>query len=350
MQSSQSQNTGGQQENSVSPWLQSASQEAVTNAQAIANRPWSAFSGEAIAPENANQVQASQQAQSNAAAYQKSGMQTQATQAFTPENVQPYINPNTGAVVAQQAQRINQQFDPAQTSLTQGLASSGNLGSNRAALAQDQLDTQKNNALNDMGNAEYGNAVNAGTSAFFNARGNAAQEGANVEGALNSTGAEDRQTAQQNLNYNYQQFLAQRDWSTNNLAPLLAAVSGAKTDSSQSSQGMEAQTQNNLGSMVGSIAAIAGALGKTSFAQNLPDYFAGNTDLSGNLNEVPVTAQYMGGGSNGSGGLAGTGPDGGAGFDTMGANDIESGGWGGDSGGFDSGGDGLAALGGGGDD
>ena len=335
MQSSQNQAGTSTQNNTVPAYLQNASQQLVGQGQQIATSNYTPYTGTAIAPTTGNQDQASALAASQAQAYNApGGLGSQATQAFNANNVGAFVNPNTTGVVNTLGQRIQQQYNPAQVALTSGEAGTGNLGSNRAYLNQGALATQKQNALSDMASSEYGNAVNAGTQAFEANRGAAAQQGANINGALDATGQAQRATEQNQLNYHYQQFLAQRDWQAHHLQPLLTALGGSRNDVEQTGTGEGIQSQGNLSSMVGSGAALVGA--GMQAGSGVSNYLNGYTDLSGNLLEQSP-------GGNGMMGAPQSGPGGGS-FDTVGAGDIESGL--GDSLGsdFSDVGDGLSAL------
>jgi hypothetical protein len=262
MQSSQNQSGTSTQNNVVPAYLQNASQQAVQQGQAIATSTYSPYTGQAIAPTTGNQDQSAALAAQQQAAYAApGGLSTTATEAFNPTNVGAFVNPNTSGVVNTLGQRIQQQYNPAQVALTSGEAATNNLGSNRAYINQGMLGYQKQNALSDMASAEYGNAVNAGTQAFEAERGQAANEGAQDYTALNATGQAQRATEQNQLNYNYQQFLAQRDWQANHMQPLLTALGASRNDVEQTGTGEGIQSQTNLGSMIGSGAALAGALG-----------------------------------------------------------------------------------------
>jgi hypothetical protein len=285
MQSSQSNNATSTQNSVVPAYLQNASQQAVNQGESIATSTYSPYTGQAIAPQTGNQEQASALAAQQAQAYNApGGLSTMATQAFNPTNVGAFVNPNTSGVVSDLGQRIQQQYNPAQVALTSGEAATGNMGSNRAYINQGALSTQKQNALSDMAASEYGNAVNSGTQAFEAERGQAANEGQTDMGALNATGAASRATEQNQLNYNYNQFLTQRDWQANHLAPLLSALGSSRNDVEQTGTGEGIQYQSSLGSMIGSGAALAG--GGIQAGEGLSNYLEGyTTSPGGALNE-----------------------------------------------------------------
>lgn len=315
MQSSQNQGGNTSQNNVVPAYLQNASQQAVTQGENIATSQYTPFNGQAIAPTTGNQDAAGALAASQAAAYNApGGLGSQATQAFNAQNVGAFVNPNTTGVVNTLGNRIQQQYNPAEVALNSGEAGAGDMGSNRAYLNQGALQTQKQNALSDMAASEYGNAVNAGTQAFEANRGAAATQGADINNALNATGAADRTTEQNQLNYNYNQFLTQRDWQANHLQPLLTALGASRNDVSQTGTGEGVQSQENLGSMIGSGAALGGAL--ASAAPGVSNYANGYTQSAfgpgaNQLNEVNGSgAEDIGGGGA---------------LDTVGAGDIENG-------------------------
>jgi hypothetical protein len=317
MQSSQGSTGTNTQNNVVPAYLQNASQQAVNQGESIATSSYSPYTGQAIAGQTGNQDMASALAGNQAAAYNApGGLGSQATQAFNSQNVGAFVNPNTSGVVNTLGQRIQQQYNPAEVALQSGEASTGNLGSNRASLNTAALQTQKQNALSDMASSEYGNAVNAGTQAFEAERGDAAQQGQTINNALNTTGAASRATEQNQLNYNYNQFLTQRDWQANHLQPLLSALGASRNDVEQTGTNEGIESQSSLGSMIGSGAALGGAL--ASAEPNVANYLEGYTQApsgsgANQLNYLSSSGDIMGG------------DEGGGALDTEAAGDIESG-------------------------
>jgi hypothetical protein len=74
---------------------------------------------------------------------------------------------------------------------------------------------------------------------------------------LMATGGLQRVLGQKQLDFNYQQFVENRDWSVNNLQPLLSSINAAKGTQSQTSN--FGPPANVAGTAIGAAATIAGA-------------------------------------------------------------------------------------------
>lgn len=252
-----SQQTISSQTATLPSWLNGASEQAVQQGEALSTRAYTPYTGQAVAPLSANEQTAANNAGSMSTAYQP--LIASGGQAFNSKNLQPYMNPYTQGALGVQAGRINQQYDQQQNALTSGLEAQNALGSNRAQIVQNNLNTNRQNSLNDMESAGLSNAYSQGTGAFFNNAQDAQAAAATVNGQLEQTGNTEQQIAQAQDTFNYNQFIQGRDWSVNNMAPLLSAIGGSRTDQTMSGTGANYSSQSNLGSIISGGSALAGA-------------------------------------------------------------------------------------------
>jgi hypothetical protein len=74
---------------------------------------------------------------------------------------------------------------------------------------------------------------------------------------LMSSGGLDRALGQKQLDFNLSQFLEQRDWSVNNLSPLLSAIDASK--GTQRNTSTYSGPNSGVGQAIGAAATVAGA-------------------------------------------------------------------------------------------
>lgn len=198
---------------------------------------------------------------------------------YNTQNLQSYMDPYVSSVLTPQLQQENIDYNAQKSALANNKA--GAFGGDRAALAESGLDyAHKQTIAGDVGNA-YSSAYTNAQSAFFqdqNKQLNAAKGLQSVAGdvsALNqqqyqdlmSSGGLTRALGQKQLDFNYNQFIEQRDWSVNNLQPLLSSINAAK--GTQGVTSTYSGPSSAAGQAIGAAATIAGA------------YFTGGKSVSG---------------------------------------------------------------------
>lgn len=206
---------------------------------------------------------------------------------YNTQNLQSYMDPYVSSVLTPQLQQENIDYNAQKSALANNKA--GAFGGDRAALAQSGLDyAHKQTIAGDVGNA-YSSAYTNAQSAFFqdqNKQLNAAKGLQSVAGdvsALNqqqyqdlmSSGGLTRALGQKQLDFNYNQFIEQRDWSVNNLQPLLSSINSAK--GTQGVTSTYSGPSSAAGQAIGAAATIAGA------------YFTGGRSVSSDQNNGGTT-------------------------------------------------------------
>ncbi|KEZ78296.1 tail fiber domain-containing protein [Salinisphaera hydrothermalis] len=272
--SSQSQST------QLPSWLSGASKKAVNMAENIADRPYQGYSGDRVANATNNEQAGWQVANGITGSYQPYLTQAadalgNANQNLTGADISSYMNPYTQNVTDVAANKMSDQFAQQQNARDENAAQSGAFGGLRSELGDQYANKQYLDAIGNlytqnMGNA-YNSAVNnwqadrANQSALAGQYGNMASNAAgltsNAANTLMGAGQEQRGINQAQADANYQNFLDQRNWGTNNLNTLLGAVSSVphgQTTTSTATQGSDPSTGQKIASGIGTVASIAG--------------------------------------------------------------------------------------------
>lgn len=266
--------TGGSS-TSDSPETVGAVNQALNTGESIANRPYTPFTGQVVQPLSANEQQGVAQAAPSSAL--NTGASSAFTQAagdisgikdYSADNLKSYMDPYVSSVLTPELTQENINYNQQRSALLNSKA--GAFGGDRSALEQGQLDYQHGlNIQKDTGDV-YSQAYTNAQSAFFqdqNKKINAANALDQVGGDMSklntqqiqdqmATGSLERVLGQQQLDFNYKQFIENRDWSVNNLQPLLSSINAAKGTSSSTNT---YAPNSAAGTAIGAAATIAGA-------------------------------------------------------------------------------------------
>lgn len=233
------------QKNAIAP-TQQAQNALYAGAQSIAATPYTAYTGQQAAPLSSNQQQAVQKAASDptndgsAANFQKAGGQADfiAGNQWNSATASKYMNPYTDNVTNYALAAEQRNYQGAVNAQGAAAAQQGAFGGDRAALGAVALTGENELAQGTtaaQGRASaYDNAGKmwqndnqraAGAASAYDAAGNAIVGASNSEIAnLNSTGATQQMTQQALDSSKYNNYLDERSWKANQLAPLEAAV------------------------------------------------------------------------------------------------------------------------------
>lgn len=230
-------------------------------ASELADRPYTPYEGDRVAGMSANEQQASDMARTGNPDAKRLLDKSESAidssnKAFNKDNLESYLSPYRDSGI----QKENELYDTNKASLLNSKA--GAWGGDRSAFDQSELTRQHMGAISDINAKAYDQA----TTAFFNdanRQQNAAQAYQSVAGDVSqlnrqqvqdlmATGGIDRVLHQGQLDFNYQQFVEQRDWDVNNLEPLLRAL-GTTGQPGVSPSGQ------NTSAAIGAAATIAGA-------------------------------------------------------------------------------------------
>lgn len=242
--------------------LKAGRRQALTRASEIADRPYQRYDGQRIAGISQNEQMASRLARTtnsnvesdldnSRAAIKRSELE------FNGDNLNKYMNPYLDVAYKQQ----NRAYDTAKSALLNSKA--GAWGGDRAAFDQSELDR---NHMDSLEKINY-DAYNAASANFFNdadrqQRAAAAwRESAGDTANLNrqqiqdlmATGGLERTLNQAQLDFDYGQFVEQRDWDITNLQPLLAAI-GVNNNAPG-----KPNNEDSIATALGAAATVAGA-------------------------------------------------------------------------------------------
>lgn len=233
----------------------------LTRAGEIADREYTPYTGDRVAGISDNERRASELARQGNPDTQRLYDKSESAiddsmQEFNKENLDPYLSPYRDSGI----ERENELYDANRASLLNSKA--GAWGGDRAAFAESELTRQHMGAISDINAKAYDQATNA----FFNdasRKQNAAQAYQSVGGDISqlnrqqiqdlmATGSIERVLNQANLDFDFQQFVENRDWDITNLEPLLRAL-GTTGQPGANPKG------DNTAAAIGAAATIAGA-------------------------------------------------------------------------------------------
>lgn len=253
-------------EDAAQPTASSLSKKKATSlllgrAGEIADRPYTPYEGDRVAGLTDNEQQASALARRGNPDAQRLLDKSESAiddsrQEFNKDNLERYLSPYRDSGIANE----NEEYDRQNASLLNSKA--GAFGGDRAAFATSELNRTHMGALSDINAKAYDQA----TQAFFNdasRQQSAAQAYQSVAGDVSqlnrqqiqdlmATGGIERVLNQANLDFNYQQFVENRDWDITNLEPLIRAL-GTTGQPGANPKG------DNTAAALGAAATIAGA-------------------------------------------------------------------------------------------
>lgn len=306
--------TGGST-TSDSPETLAATNVALQKGTDISNRAYTPYQGQVVAGKSGQESQASALADPNSAANkQASSLLSTAAgditgiKQYNTENLKPYMDPYVSSVLTPQLAQENINYGAQKSALDNSKA--GAFGGDRSALAQQGLNyTHGQQIASDVGNA-YSKAFTNAQQAFFQdaqkqvSSANALAQNAGDVSKLNeqqyqdlmASGGLDRALSQSQLDFNYKQFIENRDWSVSNLQPLLNSIQTAKGTSTN--QATYSGPNSVAGAAIGAAATVAGAYFTGGKSVNPNDYGSPKALKSSQLQQVNVDDPGLGGSIN----------------------------------------------------
>lgn len=232
-------------------WLQDAQQFATQRGREIADRQYVPYTGQRVATQDPNEVSAGNLAavdsEANQAARRNLGAAGEmvdqvAGSEFNAENIAKYSNPYIQGVIDPAKREAKREYSDQLAQLRGRAASMGAFGSDRSTLLESNLERNRAQALTDIESKGRAYAFDQAMEGWKsdNQRRLAASDAYRAVGGdisrlntsqitdLMRTGQSKRLLDQAQLDFNYDQFLTQRDWDVNNLQPLLSAIGTSK--------------------------------------------------------------------------------------------------------------------------
>lgn len=261
-------------------WVQGAAKGALGQAQAIADRPYQAYTGQRVAGMSGNERMALDLARQGSGQWQGDldkarGFLERAGQKFTDADIQSYMNPYIKGALDPAARELNEDTQRRVNTLRSQQASRGAFGGGRATLMEQETVRGGQEALSDLYGRGYASAFESGANRWAADRENdriqassylatAAQQaglmGQDIANLI-STGVIDRQIRQAAQDFDYQQFVEGRDWDVRNLGIMIDTLKGIKGSYEETTKSESKDSGNKLGQLFGGASAILGGLG-----------------------------------------------------------------------------------------
>ena len=290
------QSQAGKAAGKVSAPLAGAQNDLYSKAEDIAATPYTPYAGQQVADLSANQVKANTQAANETTNNEaqdyinKAGGQADfiAGNQWNSNTASKYMNPYSQDVTDIALKQENQAYTNAENANDATAASTGAFGGDRAALTKvgttgQHLQAQGNIQAEGNANA-YASALQAwqqdnqrassAATAYQNSGNDITNMNASQIKDLLATGGADQAVQQMKLTTGYNNYLDQRNWATNQLAPLESAAGRTPTLAA-------VQPTNYASSLVGVGSALAGYFGSANSNNNNSNPFGG-TSLANN--------------------------------------------------------------------
>lgn len=256
----------------VPQYLEDASRRAVNLGTSVADRPYTAYSGERFAGLHDNERSAINLAATGGKgieeSLQQAGDKLAGIKTLPETDLSGYMNPYTDQVIAPTIRNLNAQAGRTQRNLTSKMGAGSGSGE---ILVNSAVNQNLNRSIADTttkGRAEaFNQAIGTwrndndlkmrASQAWRDTAGDISRMNSGQIRDLALTGGAARVLQQMNKDFDYQKFVEARDWDINNLGPLLASLGGPH----ESTETKKTKTKGGaLGSIIGGIATIAGAV------------------------------------------------------------------------------------------
>lgn len=228
-------------------WLQRDQQDLISRARSIADRSYTPYTGNRVADLSPNERNAMQIASDSynfdeAGQYlDKAGRSIDGISTWGTETMDRYMNPYVDKVVGNTLKRENEAYQSRLGDLRSNAAVRGAFGGDRATLLEASETGRHLDTVGDITAKGYSDAYTqalntwqadnntklAVADAYRAVGGDVTRMNSQQITDLLRTGGADRVMRQMQLDVDYNDFLEQRDWSVNNLQPLMQAVGQA---------------------------------------------------------------------------------------------------------------------------
>ncbi len=260
----------------IPAWLESGSRDAVARGQQIADRPYEAYTGEAVAGFGRNEQESYDMAYDTAGAWQgdidSARGQLEGIQTFDQFDQEAYMNPFIQGALDPVAREQNLRYEKQRSNLRGEAGMRNAFGNSRSAIMESELGRANEQNIGDIYAKGYAQAFDVGQQAWQQDQDrrlatSGAYEGLAMSSSqligqdierLQRTGASERDIRQRQDLFDYTQFVEERDWDVNNLQPLLDAISRSPHGTTSTTT-KEKEGGSTLGMVVGLAAVAAGA-------------------------------------------------------------------------------------------
>lgn len=260
-------------------WVEQASQQAIGIGQRIANTEYTPYTGERVAALSANEQQGIDMASRTAGAsqpyYEEAGaLARRGTQQFADTDISTYINPYIKNALDPAAREIREEGARGAMELDSRASSMDAFGGSRAALMRSENREKTIQGVSDLYGKGMAMAYQSAVGIWGDERARDLQaSGRLIEtgdaigqanrldiSTLMTTGATDRSIQQALADFDYQQFVEDRDWDFRQLGGLIAALEGTKGSYSTTTTTESKKSGGGFAQIIGIAALIMGAI------------------------------------------------------------------------------------------
>lgn len=269
-------------------WVEDASQEAIGIGRRIGTQQYTPYEGQRVAGLSENEQMGVEMARDTAGAAlpyydEAAGLARRSTESWLDADQQAYMNPYIKGALDPAAREIREEGTRGAMALDARASSMDAFGGSRAALMRSENREKTLQGISDLYGEGYAKAYESGLQVFGEERardlmaaGRIQDVGTNIQRAnttdistLMATGATDRNIQQAMMDFDYQQFIEERDWDIRNLAGLLAAIGGTQGSYGTTTTTETEQKANPMSQVLGFATTILGA------------YLSGGASLAG---------------------------------------------------------------------
>jgi hypothetical protein len=258
--------------------VESASRQAIGIGQRIGSQRYEEYGGDRVAGLSVNEQTGIDMARDRAGAadpyYKKAGEYAdRGAQQFKDADMQDYMNPYIKGALDPVAREIGERGQREANALDARASSMDAFGGSRAALMQSENREKTLQGISDVYGKGYAMAYESATKLWGDERARDMQAagrfqdlGTSITNAnrtdistLMATGATDRSIQQAMADFDYQQFVEDRDWDFRNLGGLIAALEGTKGSYGTTSTTTEKTSGGEFAQALGIAATLVGA-------------------------------------------------------------------------------------------
>lgn len=258
-------------------WVEGSAREAVGIGQRIAGQQYTPYTGDRVAGLSENEQIAMGMARDTAGVatpYYEEGaaLARRGAQQFGDANIQDYMNPYIKSALDPAAREVREQGQRDINQIQSQMPSISAFGGSRGALLESESREKTLQTVKDLYGEGYARAYDSAVNIWGAERtrdlqasgrlqdiGTAFQSAATQDiSTLMTTGATDRGVQQSMLDFDYQQFIENRDWDFRSLGAVIASLEGIKgsytatqTTSSKESGGGLAQAMGLAATLIG---------------------------------------------------------------------------------------------------
>lgn len=262
-------------------YVENAAKQAIGIGQGIANQRYEAYGGERVAGLSENEQMGMELARDNVGAaqpyYQEAaGLARSSTESWadmSDADRSRYMNPYIKGALDPAAREIREQGMRTGNALDARASSMDAFGGSRAALMRSENTEKTLQGVSDLYGQGYAKAYESALGVFgdekareMQASGRIMELGTAVQSAgqqdistLMATGATDRGIQQAMLDFDYQQFIENRDWGFRQLGGLIAALEGTKGSTTTTQKTTSKESGGELAQAIGVAATLIGA-------------------------------------------------------------------------------------------